>query len=119
MGLDQAEGIVVKILNFVASDGVRLARFLNLTGFRAETLREASQSRLFMLHVLDAIAKDENLLQQLNEHEGVQPEMVELARSRLAFQAVAEVTRPASGESEGSAIKERIKQLMLSVARRS
>jgi hypothetical protein len=119
MGIDVAEELVVKVLDYVISDRSRFVHFLSSTGFDYETIKEAAQSRLFMLSVLEYASKDERLLQVLGEQENVTPDMIDLARARLAFQAVLEVTEQRQDEGKASDMRERVQQLLRNLTRRS
>jgi hypothetical protein len=110
MGLDQAERLVVTVLNFIASDSSRLAHFLSITGFPLETLQEVEQSSVFMLSVLNSVAKDEELLRALQEKEHIGADEIELARARMAFQVVAEASGQGRGELERNAVKAKVKR---------
>jgi hypothetical protein len=116
MGLDQAEGLVVKILDFVAADRSRLAHFLTVMGIRPETVAEAAHSRLLLLSILDAIARDEVLMLALKENEQVSLEEIELARSRLAVRAVAELSERRRDDVTEFAIRARVKQQLIALS---
>ena len=107
--LAHARELVARILDFVASDGERLKRFLPMTGFNPETAQDSAQSPLFMLSVLDSAIKDEELLRSLQEHERIGPAVIELTQARLAFQVAAELTRPSDQAAEDAAVKDRVR----------
>lgn len=108
IGLDHAKELVARILNFIVSDEARLRRFLQLTGFKPETLRDAAQSPLFMLSALDAVAKDPQLLRMLGDQEQITPDMIESIRARLAFQVTVEVTGEGADSHRPGVVKERV-----------
>lgn len=118
-GLDQVRDMVARILEFVVADGTRLEPFLKLTSFRPEAIRETASSPLFMLSVLDSVTKDDWLMDTLAEREGITPVIVELARARLAFHVVAEMTPPGAEETpEASARVQRQLRILLHMMRR-
>jgi hypothetical protein len=110
VGLDQTRELVARILEFVASRRERLTRFLHMTSFRPEIIRETTLSPLFMLSVLDTVMKDQQLQRELQEHEQIVPVMIELAQARLGFHIASEVTQQREGEAEASAIRARVRQ---------
>jgi hypothetical protein len=115
VGLEHAENLIARVLNFVTSDEARLAHFLRVTGMRPERMREPGL-RSFVLDVIDLIAADTQLLAALLKIEQIRPEDIYLARARLSFEVSAgrgyqEVDDPAD-----RAIRERVKQLLRALA---
>ncbi len=120
MGPDHARELVARILEFVASEPERLARFVRTSSFQPETAEQAARSPLFMLSVLDSVMKDALLLDALHRQERIGPALIELTRARLAFHIAAEVTRRSEGEAEISAVRARVQhqlRVLLHVAR--
>jgi hypothetical protein len=97
-GLGHATGLAARILEFIASDDKRSRHFLQGVGVQLATLREAARSPMCVLSVLDAVARDEQILRALHEHERITPDMIELARARLEFQTNAAGSRRADAE---------------------
>ncbi len=62
MTREDAEGLAIAALGFIAGDAERLGRFLALTGLGPETLRQAARDKGFLGQVLDFMAEDELLL---------------------------------------------------------
>jgi hypothetical protein len=81
---EEAEAIAVRALGFLASDPERLARFLDLTGLRPETLRAAAREPHFLARVLDHVAGDEALLIEAAADQGITPERFAAAHALLA-----------------------------------
>ena len=71
---EEAETIAVRALAFLAADPQRLARFLDLTGLRPDTLRAAAREPHFLARVLDHVAADEALLIEAAADQGIAPE---------------------------------------------
>ena len=80
---DEAEAIAVRALSFLAADPARLARFLDLTGLRPDTLRAAAREPHFLLRVLDHVAEDEALLVAFASDQEIAPERVAAAHQLL------------------------------------
>jgi Protein of unknown function (DUF3572) len=81
---EEAESLAIQGLSFLAADGVRLDRFLALTGIRPESLRDAASEPLFLLGVLDHLANDERLLIEFATLNQIEPEAVTEAHALLA-----------------------------------
>ncbi|MGL4440561.1 MAG: DUF3572 domain-containing protein [Bosea sp. (in: a-proteobacteria)] len=79
-----AEGMAINALGFLASDPERLGRFLSVTGLGPENLRAAAGEPAFLLSVLDYVASDESLLLALAGHLSIRPETITQARQRMA-----------------------------------
>jgi Protein of unknown function (DUF3572) len=84
MTAEEAELVAVSAFAFVAGDPERLARFLEITGLRPETIRQAAASPGFYGAVLDHVAADEQLLLALAGALGTKPERIMQARHTLA-----------------------------------
>jgi hypothetical protein len=81
---EEAESVAVRALAFVAGDPERLSRFLDITGLRPETIRQAAASPGFFAAVLDHVASDERLLLAVASAIATKPERIMQARHALA-----------------------------------
>jgi Protein of unknown function (DUF3572) len=81
---EEAESVAVRALAFVAGDPERLSRFLDTTGLRPETIRQAAASPGFLAAVLDHVASDERLLLAVASAIATKPERIMQARHALA-----------------------------------
>jgi hypothetical protein len=79
-----AEGIALKALGFLTANEERLARFLDVSGLRPETLRAAAASPDFLAGVLDYVVSDEELVVGFAAGEDLKPERVMAARYALS-----------------------------------
>ena len=59
---EQAEGLAIQALAFIAGDGERLGRFLAVTGIGPAEIRTAARESGFLIGVLDYMASDEQLI---------------------------------------------------------
>ncbi|NKB16505.1 MAG: DUF3572 domain-containing protein [Sphingomonadales bacterium] len=75
----QAETIALNLLEYIASDGDRLAAFLGTTGFAAGDLRAAAGNPEFLAGVMDYAFGNEPLLVDYASSFRITPE--ELARA--------------------------------------
>ena len=82
--VEQAESVAVEAFSFVADDEERLTRFLEVTGLRPETIRQAAAAPGFLGAVLDHVASDEELLLALARTLGTKPERIMEARHTLS-----------------------------------
>jgi hypothetical protein len=80
---DAAEHLAIQALNYVATDGERLGRFLALTGIGPDEIRAAAREPGFLAGVLDHIASDETLLVEFAADAGVDPADIGSARNVL------------------------------------
>jgi hypothetical protein len=80
----EAETVALGALSYLAADDGRLARFLDSTGLRADTLRSAASSAGFLEAVLDYVAHDEPLLLALAGFLETKPESIMAARWTLS-----------------------------------
>jgi hypothetical protein len=92
-GRDQVRAAVARILESIMSDEESLHRFLRVSDSRLGTQREAPQSPLYMLAILDVVTKDPYLLDFLAHHERITSEMISLYQARLVFQVSIEISR--------------------------
>jgi hypothetical protein len=90
-GLDDVKTSVARILEFIVSDEARHRTFLQTSGFRPDADRDAPQSPLFLLTILDAVSKDQSLLMALEWHERITCEMIQMCQARLVFEISVEV----------------------------
>jgi hypothetical protein len=88
--LDQqgAENVAIQALTYLAQDTERLGRFLAETGIEPSQIREAATQPGFLLGVLDHFCSDESYLLAFAANSRTSPELVDLARQRLAAIAV-------------------------------
>ncbi len=63
MTSEEAEHIAIAVLGYLATDPVRLDRFLAMTGIEQQDLRAAAQEPTFLTGVLAHIAGDEKTLE--------------------------------------------------------
>jgi hypothetical protein len=77
------EVIALKALGFLAQDGERFQRFLNLTGIELHAIRDAATDPAFLGGVLDHLLGDQTLLLVFAESENLAPEQVAKARRAL------------------------------------
>jgi len=61
-GVEAGRNLAVEALGFLAADGVRLERFLAVTGLGPHNLRRAAADPGFLVSVLDYLAADERLI---------------------------------------------------------
>jgi Protein of unknown function (DUF3572) len=80
---DEAQGLAVQLLSYLAADRERLGQFLATTGLGPASLREAASSPIFLLVVLDYGMADETLLLSFSAERGIDPSQVALARVAL------------------------------------
>lgn len=79
-----AELLAIAALGYLAADATRLERFLSISGLDPSRLREAATNSGFLLAVLDFFLEDESLLLAFAADQGLTPERVVRARTRLA-----------------------------------
>ncbi|MEN3930738.1 DUF3572 domain-containing protein [Microvirga sp. W0021] len=80
----EPDDIALKILNALAIDPERLGRFIDMTGLRADTIREATRRKEFWIALYDYIASDEPLLLAIAAEIGEKPESIIAAQQRLS-----------------------------------
>ncbi len=81
---EDAEGVAIAALGFIASDPERLGRFLAITGLGPETLRQAARDKGFLGQVLSFLAEDEPLLLAFAADLGENPVRIAQAHALLA-----------------------------------
>ncbi len=84
MTRDDAEGIAISALGFIAGDAERLGRFLAITGLGPETLRQAAREKGFLGQILGFLAEDESLLLAFAADLGENPMKIAQAHALLA-----------------------------------
>lgn len=81
---DAAEHLAIAALGYLAADLHHLERFISLSGLDPSGLRDAATSPGFLAGVLDFLLEDESLLLAFAADQGLKPDHVVRARSRLA-----------------------------------
>jgi hypothetical protein len=79
-----AETIAIEVLSFLATDPMRLDRFLALSGVGLDNLRAAAAEPGFLVAILDHLASDEKLLLAFAATAGQNPEAIAKAREILS-----------------------------------
>jgi hypothetical protein len=82
-----AEAMAITALTFLAADGARLSRFLDMTGIDPADLRRLAESPAFFGAILDHLLADEALLLAFCANHHIRPEGIAQARFRLAPEA--------------------------------
>jgi len=80
---EQAEGLAIQALTFIAGDGERLGRFLAVTGIGPTQIRTVAHEPGFLAGVLDYVASDDRLVAALASETGLDP--TDIDRGRLAL----------------------------------
>lgn len=80
---EQAEGLAIQALTFIAEDGERLGRFLAVTGIGPAEIRTAAHEPGFLAGVLEYMASDEHLISAFAGENHLDP--VDIARGRTAL----------------------------------
>jgi hypothetical protein len=73
MNMDRAATISLRVLAFLAEDGSRLQRFLNLTGIAPEALAALAPKAHFHAALLEYLLANEPLLIEFCDREDVDP----------------------------------------------
>lgn len=81
---DDAQGMAIKALGFLAAEPERLGQFLAITGIGPENLRDTAAAPGFLAAVLTHLMNDESLLLSFAVNEQLLPEQVGRARDLLA-----------------------------------
>jgi hypothetical protein len=81
---DDAERLAIKALGFLACDEMRLAQFLQATGYTLAAIRTEAASPEFLAGILDFLLSDESLLLVFASHHGVDPTLIARAKDLLA-----------------------------------
>jgi len=81
---EQAEGLAIQALTFIAGDGERLGRFLAVTGIGPAEIRAAAREPGFLAGVLDYVASDDRLITAFASETGLDPADIDRGRTVLA-----------------------------------
>lgn len=84
MTKDEAQEIAIASFSALAADPERLSGFLELTGLRPDTLRQAAASEGFFSAVLDHVVNDETLLIGVARAIEASPERLVMAQQALS-----------------------------------
>jgi hypothetical protein len=85
--LEEAEGLAIQALTYIAGDGERLGRFLAITGIGPSEIRAAASEPGFLAGLLDYLAGDEHLLTAFAAEVGLDPADIGRARAALGGEA--------------------------------
>src|SRR5262245_24861559 len=80
---EQAEGLAIQALAFIAGDSERLGRFLAVTGIGPAEIRAAAREPGFLIGVLDYVASDERLIAAFAGENNL--DLADVDRGRLAL----------------------------------
>jgi hypothetical protein len=80
----QAEGLAIQALTFIAADGERLGRFLAVTGIGPAEIRAAAREPGFLVGVLDYMASDDRLIATFANETSLDPADIDRGRTALA-----------------------------------
>lgn len=80
---EEAEIIAINALGFLAADGERLQRFIDLSGLDLDQLRAGASNPVFLGGVLDHLLADESLLLVFAEEQQLRPERIAALRRKL------------------------------------
>src|SRR5215470_8636711 len=80
---EQAEGLAIQALTFIAGDGERLGRFLAVTGIGPAEIRTAAREPGFLAGVLDYMASDDRLMTAFAGETGRDPSDIDRGRAAL------------------------------------
>jgi len=81
---EQAEGLAIQALAFIADDGERLGRFLAVTGIGPGEIRAAARETGFLAGVLEYMASDERLIAAFAAENSLNPSDLDRGRAALA-----------------------------------
>ena len=81
---EQAEGLAIQALTFIAGDGERLGRFLAVTGIGPAEIRSAAREPGFLAGVLDYMASDDRLIAAFAGENNFDPADIDKGRVVLA-----------------------------------
>ncbi|WP_374333776.1 DUF3572 domain-containing protein [Aestuariivirga sp.] len=85
---EEAEILAINALGFLASDGERLQRFMDLSGLDVAAIRAGATDPAFLGGILDHLLGDESLLLIFAEDQQVPPERIAALRRKLPGAAV-------------------------------
>ncbi|HEX3337859.1 MAG TPA: DUF3572 domain-containing protein [Pseudolabrys sp.] len=81
---EQAEGLAIQALTFIAGDGERLGRFLAITGIGPGEIRGAAREPGFLVGVLEYMASDDRLIAAFAAENNLNPSDIDRSRVALA-----------------------------------
>ncbi|MGB6349998.1 MAG: DUF3572 domain-containing protein [Pseudolabrys sp.] len=81
---EQAEGLAIQALTFIAGDGERLGRFLAVTGIGPAEIRSAAHEPGFLAGVLEYLASDDGLIAAFASEAGIDPTDIDRALTMLS-----------------------------------
>ncbi|MFZ0064550.1 MAG: DUF3572 domain-containing protein [Pseudolabrys sp.] len=81
---EQAEGLAIQALTFIAGDGERLGRFLAITGIGPGEIRGAAREPGFLVGVLEYMASDDRLIAAFAAENNLDPSDIDRSRVALA-----------------------------------
>ena len=81
---EQAEGLAIQALTFIAGDGERLGRFLAVTGIGPAEIRSTAREPGFLAGVLEYMASDDRLIAAFAGEDNLDPADIDRARMALA-----------------------------------
>jgi len=81
---EQAEGLAIQALTFIAGDPERLGRFLAITGIGPGEIRGAAREPGFLAGVLEYMASDDRLISAFAAENNLDPSDVDRSRTALA-----------------------------------
>ena len=80
---EEAEILAINALGFLASDGERLQRFIDLSGLDVAAIRAGASNPAFLGGILDHLLADESLLLIFAEEQQVRTERIADLRRKL------------------------------------
>ena len=80
---EQAEGLAIQALTFIAGDGERLGRFLAVTGIGPAEIRTAAREPGFLVGVLEYMASDDRLITTFASESGLDPADIDRSHTAL------------------------------------
>jgi hypothetical protein len=83
LSVDEAEGLAISALSYLAGNPDALGRFLSLSGIGPADLRTAAREPGFLAGVLEFFLADESLLLSFVEEVQIRPTMIAVARHAL------------------------------------
>ena len=83
LSVDEAEGLAISALAYLAGNPDALGRFLSLSGIGPADLRMAAREPGFLAGVLEFFLADESLLLSFVEKAQIRPTMIAAARHAL------------------------------------
>lgn len=80
---EEAEILAINALSFLAADGERLQRFMDLSGLEVAAIRAGAAKPAFLGGILDHLLADESLLLIFAEEQQLRPERIAELRRKL------------------------------------